>query len=147
MGGGVSVRGVLRGWPGGWWLRWPRRLPRPTDPGRIVRTGVPLTAGLALAFVDQTLAAVTASAPRSLVGLVVEQECQEALRRLSTLVNPSEGRRTVRAAWAEVMVAFVDGVSERGRGGCLGGSEGLAAGGLGSRRCVGGCSSGCGGRC
>ena len=46
--------------------------------------GVPLTAGLALAFVDQTLAAVTDAGAPELVA-VVEQEHQKALRVMSSL--------------------------------------------------------------
>ena len=55
------------------------------EPGRFVVAGVPLTAGLASAFVDQTLAAVTARAPE--LAAVVGQEHQKALRVMSSLRN------------------------------------------------------------
>ena len=99
------------------------------DPGRFVVAGVPLTAGLASAFVDQTLAAVTARAPElaAVVGqerqealaAVVGQEHQKALRAVSSLRNHQNTRRTVRAAWAEAVVDFVDGVN-RSAGGEVG---------------------------
>ena len=97
---------------------------------------VPLTAGLALAFVDQTLAAVTdAGAPPEVVA-VVEQERRRALRDLSSLRNPRNGRGMVREAWAEVMVDFVDGVTRSG-GVRRGGSAGLGVGCPGRRWHVG----------
>ena len=93
------------------------------EPGRFVVAGVPLTAGLASAFVDQTLAAVTARAPElaAVVGqerqealaAVVGQERQKALRAVSSLRHSRNTRRTVRAAWAEAVVDFVDGVNRR----------------------------------
>ena len=88
--------------------------------------GVPLTAGLASAFVDQTLAAVTARASelaavvgqerQEVLAAVVGQERQEALRVMSSLRTSQNEWRTVRAAWAEAVVGFVDGV-DLGAGG------------------------------
>ena len=96
------------------------------EPGRLVEAGVPLMAGLASAFVDQTLAAVTARARElaAVVGqehqealaAVVGQEHQAALQAVSSLRNYQARQRTVRASWVEAVVGFVDGVN-RGAGG------------------------------
>ena len=84
---------------------------------RLGVVGVPLTAGLALAFIDQTLEAVTDAGTPAVVA-VVEQERRKAMQALSSLRRPgnerrTNERRTVRAAWAEVVVDFVDGVNSR----------------------------------
>ena len=69
-------------------------------------------AGLAWAFVDQTLEAVAAADAPELVA-VVEQEHEKALQALSSLQDPENERAMVREAWAEVVLAFVDGVNSR----------------------------------
>ena len=84
------------------------------DPGRFVVEGVPLTVGLASAFVDQTLVAVTARAPA--LAAVVEQERQETLWELSSLRSSLSKRRTVREAWTRLMVVFVDRVNRSAGG-------------------------------
>ena len=96
------------------------------EPGRFVVAGVPLTAGLASAFVEQTLAAVTAKASElaAVVGqerqealaAVVGQERQKALRAVSSLRNSKNPQRTVRAAWTKAVVDFVDGVNRSAEG-------------------------------
>ena len=84
--------------------------PSAGDPGRFMAESVPLTAGLASAFVDQTLAAVMARAPE--LAAVVGPECQKVLWDLSSLRRPRNKRRTVRAAWTKAVVDFVNGVND-----------------------------------
>ena len=81
------------------------------DPGRFVPAGVPLMVGLASAFVEQTLAAVTdAKAPE--LAAVVGQERQEVLLAMSWLRNPPNRQRTVREAWTRLMVGFFESVND-----------------------------------
>ena len=47
---------------------------------------------------------------------VVGQEHQKALRAVSSLQHSRNTQRTVRAAWTEAVVDFVDGVNRRRRG-------------------------------
>ena len=91
------------------------QVPSASEPGKFVEAGVPLTAGLALAFVDQTLVAVTEAGAPEPVAVVVEQERQKALPAISSLRHSQQSQRTVREAWTRVVVAFVDGVN-RGAG-------------------------------
>ena len=85
------------------------------DPGRFVVAGVPLTAGLASAFVDQTLAAVTVPGHRSWLQWW-SRNTEKALGAMSSLRTPRNKRRTVREAWMEALVDFVDGVNRRAGG-------------------------------
>ena len=75
---------------------------------------VPLTAGLALAFADQTLVAVRSGAPELVA--VVEQARGETLRALSSLQHARNRHRTARGAWTRALVAFVDGVNDKAEG-------------------------------